>query len=213
MTHELLRKHKPSAEWYTPPHIWERVNSTFSTAYYPNFYDRDICYDPCPRNSKEHKKGNGLLEDWTKHKFIYCNPPTPAAPWAKKAIQTVTYSPETIIIFAAFSEAVLWQVNELLDYPICWVRNRINWIDGNEIIKVNIDKISVITDEVEIDGKWYKPNPGYLEPSKSPRNYNAFVLISASNDGTLEYYDIERRFCKQFADLGTIQLSRTVYKP
>lgn len=132
--HELLGKHKPSAEWYTPDDIWQRVNNTLEKP-----------YDPCPVNGS-----NGLEVDWSKQgRNIYVNPPTPASPWAIKAIQTHLEHPEVNIIFACFSEAVLWQVNQLQDFPVCWVRNRIRWIDGR-------------TGEV----------------SKAPRNYNAFVCLS-----------------------------------
>jgi DNA N-6-adenine-methyltransferase (Dam) len=203
---KLLGKHRPSSEWYTPGNIWERVYNTFEA---DKTIFTDVC-DPCPRLAL----GDGLAEDWTQHKFIYCNPPTPAAPWATKALETVRESKDTIIIFAAFSEAVLWQQNELLDYPVCWVRNRINWIDGNKLIKVKSNNEgcgSWEDDAIKIDGKLYIPNPNYLKPSKAPRNYNAFILLSNPNsNGTLEYYETERRFCKEFSDLGTIQLSRQV---
>lgn len=132
--HELLGKHKASAEWYTPDDIWARIERTFAT---------DWIYDPCPINGT-----GGLDKEWG-WTYVYINPPTPAAPWAQKAIQTFAEHPEVNIIFAAFSESVLWQVNELMDYEVCWVRNRIRWIDGKT-----------------------------GERSKAPRNYNAFVLLS-----------------------------------
>lgn len=135
MTHELLGTHKPSPEWYTPDFIWEKIQQVF---------DNQSFYDPCPR-----KGTNGLESDWGSHQFIYCNPPTPAASWALKAVETHQLFNNTII-FAAFSESVIWQVNKLLDYRHVFVRNRIQWIDGRT-------------------GK----------KSTSPRNYNVFICISS----------------------------------
>jgi hypothetical protein len=164
--HELLGKHKPSSEWYTPLDIWDRIEATFNQP-------KDNIYDPCPVN------GSGGLEASWVAKKIYVNSPSPAAPWALKAIQTHLEHPEVNIIFACFSEAVIWQVNDLLDYPTCWVRNRISWIDGNP----------------EVKGQ---PNPNYLKPAKSPRNYNCFVCLSTDK------YVISR-FCENFEVLGTIR--------
>lgn len=203
MSHELLGKHKASSEWYTPDCIWSKIYKTFGI---PEDDPDYLLSDPCPKN---HLVSDGLrwLEE-SSSKYIYVNPPTPAAPWAKKCIEHIQQNPNTFIIFAAFSEAVLWQVPELLDYPICWVRNRINWIDGNKHIKAKESDCCAYTLP---DGNWYVMNHNYLKPSKAPRNYNAFALLSHSENQNLEYYDIERRFCCNFSDMGTIQLSRTVY--
>lgn len=208
MANELLGKHKPSSEWYTPIWIWDKVFNTFG---YESEQETDTLYDPCEADHKLEPYfdlEDGLCKDWTKHYHIYVNPPIPAAPWAKKAIETVRQNPDTTIIFAAFSEAVLWQVPELLDYPVCWVRNRIHWIDGNKYIKLkNSDGAAFLK-----DGNWYTDNLNYLKPSKSPRNYNAFVLLR-NEFMSPEGRKIERRFCQQFIGMGTIQLRREVYKP
>ncbi|MBW4607138.1 MAG: hypothetical protein KME22_07915 [Hassallia sp. WJT32-NPBG1] len=135
MPHELLGTHKASPEWYTPSHIWEKIYNTFGT--------QEIL-DPCPIGGV-----SGLETEWLAD-FIYINPPTPARLWAEKAIVTFRDHPNTSIIYAAFSESVLWQVPELMTYPIVFVRNRIKW-DSNK------------TD----DGK-----------RNAPRNYNAFILLS-----------------------------------
>jgi hypothetical protein len=139
----LLGTHKASAEWYTPDFIWEKVNAVLE---YP--------VDPCPIMSKR----DGLTYDWYSIvnpvcDSIYVNPPTPAAPWAEKAIRTHREHPEVNIIFAAFSINVLTQVNELLDFPVCYVRKRIKWIDGR---------------------------PG--KDSTSPSHYSAFVLLSSDSE-------------------------------
>lgn len=174
--HPLLGSHKPSQEWYTPQYIWDKVSASFD---YPIYY----ITDPCPIGGLPHR--DILSEDW-QHigLYVYCNPPTPAAPWAKKCIEAYRQNPKMNIIFAAFSEAVLWQVNDLMDYPVCWVRNRIPWIDGNRYKKDVL-------------------NPNYMKPAKSPRNYNAFILLS--NDDA-----IRDRFVKNFSDLGTIRQSKSV---
>lgn len=137
MTHELLGTHKVSPEWYTPSHIWEKIYKTFGT---------QIVFDPCPISGDR-----GLETEWQSN-FIYINPPTPAKLWAEKAIITFTNNPNTNIIYAAFSESVLWQVPELMTYPVVFVRKRIKW-DSNK------------TD----DGK-----------RNAPRNYNAFILLSSN---------------------------------
>lgn len=179
MTHELLGNHKPSAEWYTPDHIWSRLRATFGT--------NDI-YDPCPIRGTLvlDERISGLEQYWGLEwsQNVYVNPPTPAKPWARKALGTVKIHKDVNIIFAAFSESVLWQVNELMDYPVCWVRNRIQWIDGNS----------------EVKGQ---PNPNYCKPAKSPRSYNAFVLLSQDPECV-------RRFCDNFGDLGTIRRSEVL---
>jgi hypothetical protein len=205
MNHELLGKHKASSEWYTPDYIWEKIKNTFDIHAYSDLYD------PCPRQSDD----DGMDTNWVERKRIYVNPPTPAAQWAKKAIKTVQKNEDTSIIFAAFSEAVLWQVPELLDYPICWVRNRINWIDGNEWVKCkqNYDQFDELPDNViKKDGIYYRKNSNYLKISKAPRNYNSFVLLKKN---FIDPYGrkIERKFCENFSDLGIIQLSREIYKP
>ncbi len=190
---KLLGNHKPSSEWYTPDHIWNKVYNTFGIT--------KGLFDPCPINSTI----NGFKLDWD-YKYVYCNPPTPAQPWAKKALQTVKQNPETVIIFACFSEAVIWQVNDLLNYPMCWVRNRIPWIDGNKWVKKpNGDSTGTM-----IDGKIWYPNTQCMKPAKSPRNYNAFVLLVNDNN-PFHSNDLIDRFCEQFSDMGTIQLGRFVY--
>jgi len=135
MAHELLGTHKASPEWYTPFHIWDRIYGTFET--------KEIL-DPCPISG-----ASGLETEWLAN-FIYINPPTPARLWAEKAIATFNTHPNTNILYAAFSESVLWQVPELMTYPIVFVRNRISW-DSNK----------------SDNGK-----------RNAPRNYNAFVLLS-----------------------------------
>ncbi|MBW4558417.1 MAG: hypothetical protein KME59_21330 [Trichormus sp. ATA11-4-KO1] len=167
MVHELLGNHKASSEWYTPEDIWGRIRLIFN---------EDHVYDPCPAGGLA-----GLEADWSLFNNIYVNPPTPAAPWALKALQTHKDNPEVDIIFACFSEAVLWQVNELQDHLVCWVRKRISWIDGNQTVKG-------------------KPNSNYLKPAKSPRNYNAFVCLTNNPE-------IRHRFLFRFQDLGTIRTS------
>lgn len=131
----LLGTHKASPEWYTPSHIWEKIYNTFGT--------QEI-FDPCPIGGCD-----GLKKEW-RSDFIYINPPTPAKLWAEKAIATFNEHSNTNIIYAAFSESVLWQVPELITYPTVFVRYRIKW-DSNK------------TD----DGK-----------RNAPRNYNAFILLS-----------------------------------
>lgn len=202
MTHELLGNHKPSSEWFTPDDIWGRVERTF---------DCKSIYDPCPRGCLD----DGLAVDWTDNynyvldmPYIYVNPPTPAAPWALKAIQTHLEHPGVNIIFACFSEAVLWQVNDLMDFPVCWVRNRINWIDGNQWVKCDslegYARVHSGSPYYKIEnGKYYKTNPNYLKPAKSPRNYNAFVCLS-TDEGIIG------RFIENFQDLGTIRLAYTL---
>lgn len=135
MAHELLGTHKASPEWYTPSHIWERIYKTFGT--------KDI-FDPCPIGGSD-----GLTTEWQAD-FIYINPPTPVRLWAEKAISTFTDRSNTNIIYAAFSESVLYQVPELLTFPTVLVRHRIKW-DSN------------------------KPDNG---KRNAPRNYNAFMLLS-----------------------------------
>ncbi|BAY20781.1 hypothetical protein NIES2100_05250 [Calothrix sp. NIES-2100] len=143
--HSLLGNHKPSQEYYTPGYIWNKVYSTFDT--------KDI-FDPCPI-----KGVNGLEISW-KHNFVYTNPPTPAKLWAIKAIATIQEHKHVSIIFAAFSESVLFQVPELLTYPTVIVRNRIPWIDGKT-----------------------------MEPGKSPRNYNAFMCLSNKSSVITRFKD------------------------
>ena len=191
MTHELLGKWQPSSEWFTPPTIWAKVRNTLG---------QDV-YDPCP------PQGLGGIEvDWSLHKTLYINPPTPASPWAIKALKTHQENPETNMIFAAFSEAVMWQVNGLMDYQVCWVRNRISWIDGNPLVKAKcIDNQKYADDHYQyIDNQWYQPNPGYLKPAKSPRNYNCMICISKSSE-------VNQRFAENFKDLGQIRVSHQAH--
>ena len=178
MTHELLGKHKVSSEWLTPESIWHRVCYTLQ-------YQEYELFDPCPPGGE-----GGLEKDWNQDCPIYVNPPSPAAPWAQKALETVRDNPHNNIIFACYSEAVLWQVNPLMDYPICWVRNRINWLDGNDNMR-------------DRDSKTFVTNPNYLKPAKSPRNYNAFVCLSTNR------YTV-RRFADAFGDLGSVRTSSTL---
>lgn len=198
--HPLLGNHKPSAQWYTDEGIWRRIETVAGTS-------RNWIYDPCPADDKYDKYTvDGLAVDWAMRiehsgfaKFIYLNPPTPAAPWALKALETVADHQDLTIIFAAFSEAVLWQVNSLMDYPICWVRNRINWIDGNRWKAVKGNKYDIGFDEST--GKYLRPNPSYMKPSTSPRNYNAFVCISRSTP-------IRQRFVNEFKVYGDVRISQ-----
>jgi DNA N-6-adenine-methyltransferase (Dam) len=223
MTHELLGTHKPSQEWYTPAQIKQKVLNTFNTV--------ELIFDPCPQPDKPNNLNDGfcaefftlpsgLERQWEQYKYIYCNPPTPAYLWAKKAIETVKLNPETVIIFAAFSEAVLWQINELLDYPICWVRNRINWIDGNERIFILEKDAKSCTykgkpclPRLDANNKYSILNPNYMKPSKAPRNYNAFVLLYQKDCFHQGKMAFKKRFAQQFSDLGTVQLDRITYKP
>ena len=206
MIHEILGTHKSSSsEWFTPPTIWAKVRNTLG---------QDV-YDPCPP-SGEH----GLALSWLQHPFIYINPPAPASPWAIKAIKTHQENPETNIVFAAFSEAVMWQVNELMNYQVCWVHNPISWIDGNPLVKAKdidyekytddyykyIDNQKYADDHYQyIDNQWYQPNPGYLKPTKSPRNYNCMICISKSSE-------VNQRFADSFKDLGQIRVSTKIKK-
>lgn len=131
--------HQVSSEWYTPGYIWNRVYKTFST---------DKVYDPCPILGK-----NGLVLDW-KHEFIYCNPPSPCYDFAVKTLNTfnfrVSKNLHTSIIYAAFSESILFQYPELyINHTLCMVRKRIRWIDSSTLVE-----------------------------SDKPRNYNAFILLT-----------------------------------
>jgi len=183
MTHELLGNHKPSFEWYTPEYIWQSVSTVLG---------KNI-YDPCP--IKNRTTTNGLSEKWgeTVKRFdfdgIYVNPPTPAAKWAQKAINEIAKNPDLSIIFAAFSESVLWQVNELQDWRICWVRNRIKWVDGNPLKKNRKGEL--------------EPNPDHMKQSSKPRNYNCFVLISSD-------YDKHCLFDEEFSKYGNIRISEII---
>ncbi len=180
--HPLLGTHKPSSQWYTPEYIWSNVYTTFNS--------KDV-YDPCPI-----KGTRGLLKKWHGNKYIYVNPPTPAKQWALKALieykKALDSDVEFNLIFAAFSESVLWQVTTLQNFPTCWVRNRINWIDGNEFKK---DKKS---------GEMI-PNPGYMKESNAPRNYNAFCLLSNNKN-------IGNKFIDVFSELGEIRRSKRITK-
>lgn len=197
MTHPLLGDHKPSSNWFTPEDIWLRTQLTFDTK-------RSEILDPCPGNDKW--TVDGLALDWAlriQHlgldQFIYVNPPTPAAPWAKKALETVKDHPRLSIIYAAFSEAVMWQVPALMDFPVCWVRNRISWIDGSPLIVAKgSNDYDYIFDEAT--QKYYRPNPNYMKPAKSPRNYNTFVCMSHDPE-------VVNRFILQFQPLGEVRNS------
>lgn len=204
----MLGDWKPSSEWYTPDHIVKKVCNTF---------DSHLIFDPCPAKERMEEGTfytevdpltmDGLKRDWGRYKYVYCNPPTPAQSWAKKALQTVAVS-NTCIIFACFSEAVIWQVNELLDYPICWVRKRVNWIDGNRYSRTpNKAKTKIM-----LDGKIYYENEKFMKPSKAPRNYNAFVLL-VPDLWVADYAVIVNRFGKNFSDLGSVQIGRSLYDP
>jgi hypothetical protein len=101
-----------SSSWYTPPYIWDKVNSTLGAT-----------LDPFPSD------GTGGYElDWTGN--VYCNPPIPASRAAIKAIETYENDKSVNIIFAGYSESVCWQVPELETYFYVKCRSRINWIDG-----------------------------------------------------------------------------------
>jgi hypothetical protein len=101
-----------SSSWYTPPYIWDKVNSTLGAT-----------LDPFPPD------GTGGYElDWTGN--VYCNPPIPASRAAIKAIETYENDKSVNIIFAGYSESVCWQVPELETYFYVKCRSRINWIDG-----------------------------------------------------------------------------------
>jgi hypothetical protein len=147
-------------------------------------------YDPCP--VEDDVKEDGLKQDWGLHPFIYCNPPIPAAIWAYKALETAErHNNESVIMFAAFSPSVLFQEPRLLDYPICFCRKRIKWIDGRKMI---LGKAQLIDNELVIQEK---PNPNFGKGIVGSTAYSAFVLLGANT----EYV---ARFKSVFESIGKV---------
>ena len=152
-----------SSSWYTPDYIWDKVTSTLG-----------VTLDPFPPD------GTGGYElNWTGN--IYCNPPIPASKAAIKAIDTYENDKTTNIIFAGYSESVIWQVPQLETYVHVKCRKRINWIDGR----------------TEVNGV---SNPNYLQPGRNPAHYCSFFLLSQD---TL----VIQRFIDNFSDMGSIKRS------
>lgn len=202
MSHELLGNHKASANWYTPDYIWELLEKTVEVT-------RDFIYDPCP--ATDNFEVNGLETDWYLEAvklnpngmpIVYVNPPTPAACFAQKALETAELHGDITLIFAAFSEAVMWQKTELMDHRVCWVRNRINWIDGRRFITAKTNDAYDIFFDKETN-KYLRPNPEYLKASKSPRNYNCFIAMS-------NMCSVNKNFHKYFSPLGEVRESYRV---
>jgi len=169
-----------SSSWYTPDYIWDKVNATLS----------DTIYDPFPRNQMSDlsvELWDGYADDWLctlgclGSKSIYCNAPIPASKAAIKCIEVHKAEPATNIIFAGYSESVIWQVPELETYVHVKCRNRINWIDG----RTEVNGIS---------------NPNYLQPGRNPAHYSSFFLLSQD---TL----VIQRFIDNFSDMGSIKRS------
>lgn len=129
--HPLLGKHKHHSNWYTPTHIWTKIKATFNTG---------IIYDPCPIYGLEDveagKLHDGLDSTYWHLDNIYINPPSPASKWAIEALKHYQENSHKSIMFAAYSEAVLFQQPELKRHLTCWVRNRIKW-DSNTPEKVS----------------------------------------------------------------------------
>jgi hypothetical protein len=187
-----MSDHKASAEWYTPGYILDKVLRVFES---------EAVFDPCP--TFREPGIDGLKEEW-KERYIYINPPTPAKKWSEKALLTLHKNPDVSIIYAAFSESILWQLPELLDFPFVLCRKRIKWVDGNEYIKCKESDIEVVY-ETEKNGRknHYKKNPHYLKVSENPSNYSAFVCLS---------YEpwITYNFCREFGDLGEPRISNLI---
>jgi hypothetical protein len=123
-TTSLLGKHKITSEWYTPDYVWQWIEYIFDS-------NRAVIFDPCPIG------GTGGLElDWTKHKLIYVNPPSPAMLWA---IRTISYKTrkDMCLLYLSFSESVIWQVPELLTVPTILIRKRIKFVSNNPNQKSN----------------------------------------------------------------------------
>ena len=160
----LLGDHKISSDWWTPRAIFTKIEETFETT---NFYD------PCPAYGQQSaiagKIPSGLdLSKWGNESgCVYINPPSPASIWADMAINYHQDTPDSSVIFAAYSEAVLYQCPRLKTYLTCWVRNRIAWDCPPPMLK------------------------------SSPRNYNAFILLTNSPL-------IAHRFFDNFRDIGDI---------
>ena len=173
---------KSTSLWYTPDHILKRVLRTFN--------HRDI-YDPCPMG--EDVAIDGLKTDWTDHRYVYCNPPIPAALWAYKALSVVEqHGNLTTILFAAFSPSVFFQEPRLLRYPTCYVRHRIKWIDGRSTLAGK----SVIDDHGECV-ETRIPNPRFMQSMVGSTQYSAFVLMGGN------VQDLAR-FKANFQDIGAI---------
>lgn len=122
-TSNLLGKHKHSPEWYTPDYVWGWVEFIFDC-------NRSEIFDPCPIGG-----AGGLELDWSKHKLIYVNPPSPASKWASRTISYIGQK-ETSLLYLSFSEGVIWQNPTLLTCPTMLIRRRIKFIPSIPV-KVN----------------------------------------------------------------------------
>jgi hypothetical protein len=164
---------KSTSTWYTPDFLLKAVSDTFNGQAY---------YDPTPRAPDVVE--DGLSTDWSRHKFIYLNPPIPAARWADEALAWFSQPDfKSTIIFAAFSPNVLFQQPGLLRHPMCYIRKRISWIDGRETL-LNKEGLEV-------------PNPRFLKGMVGSTQYSAMVLMTKDDI-------IKTRFKMAFAALGTI---------
>jgi hypothetical protein len=190
MTHTpLLAGHQISSEWFTPVDIIKKLEYTLGDY-----------YDPCPIH------GTGGLESPWDYPMIYVNPPSPAAPWASKALEVHKLCYNSIIL-ACFSNDLLWQLQELMDYPVCYPRKRIKWVDGRSHVPLTAKALKgeneAVKEAVMVSGRFYVPNPDYLKTSKNPSKYNAFVCIS-KNPGVI------KSFTESFKDLGDVRQSYTL---
>lgn len=168
---------KSTSNWYTPDYILDKVAEVFPDGY----------HDPCPIAPTN----DGLNVSWSGYKGIYCNPPIPAQVWATKCLhaqymQLLDGGSMTPILFAAFSPAVFFQQPAMLQFPICWVRNRVKWVDGRELITKLVDNAEV-----------QRPNPNYLKAATGSNQYSAFVMMT---DDALTL----ARFKQAFAPMGEI---------
>lgn len=123
-TTNLLKQHKPSPEWYTPEYVWKWIEFIFDC-------DRVQIFDPCPI-----KGTGGLNFDWSIHKLVYVNPPSPASKWAAR---TISYKgrKEMSLLYLSFSESVIWQNPTLLTVPTILIRRRIKFIPDHVLNKNN----------------------------------------------------------------------------
>lgn len=121
-TINLLGQHRSSPEWYTPDFVWEWIEYVFDQP-------RDQIFDPCPVGGT-----GGLGIDWSVHRFIYVNPPSPALLWGQR---TISYKGQNdvCLLYLSFSESSIWQVPELLTVPTILIRRRIKFIPSKPITK------------------------------------------------------------------------------
>ena len=116
-----------STQWYTPPHIIERVRRSLGSI------ELDPCAEPektVPALNHFTEQDDGLSREW--HGTVYMNPPygkgdKGIVPWIKKLLEEYESGRVTAALALVPSRTDTAWFTMLRDYPRCFIRGRLKF--------------------------------------------------------------------------------------